>query len=108
MEANRNLSVVEGVDVLARNLEVDVGRDETSLHGDDHLGDWAQTRGGLGVADVWLDGADRQRRVSSWAEHILQSLHFLWISHLPNKSIKLRASCHGGIDCALLETAWCD
>ena len=56
----RHLDAGRPVDVRVARLEVEARRDRRLLQGQDCFGDTRKTGGGLGMADIGLDRADRQ------------------------------------------------
>lgn len=66
-----NFAVVEGGYVLARWFEVDVGRNDAILHGQDDFGYWAHTGCRLRVANVRLDRSDEEGGSAARTKHIL-------------------------------------
>ena len=80
----------QGFNVRVWRVEVEIGWQDTMLHGQGHFCDACQPGCWFGVADVGLDRANQQRaciRPAPVAEHPCDGIQFLWVSSLGSSAM---------------------
>lgn len=79
---NQKPAVAESRNVDAGCFKMEVLWNNTSLHCNQHLGNWTEARSRLRMSHVGLNWSYQQRRRTVMAENVCYRVHFLGISSL--------------------------